>query len=61
MLTVLIVQEFSIPDLLKKLFYKEDLQNLGLNEPRSEKTSLRSFRPGPTLTGLYNRIRYLEA
>ena len=26
------------------------------NEPRYEKTGLWGFRPGPTLTGLYNRI-----
>ena len=32
-----------------------------LDEPRCEKTDLRGFRPGPTLTGLYNRIRWLEA
>ena len=25
-----------------------------INEPRSEKTGLRGFRPGPTQTGLYN-------
>ena len=30
-------------------------------EPRSEKTGLRDFRPGPTQTGLYNCIRWLEA
>ena len=30
-------------------------------EPRSEKTSLRGFRPGPTQTGLYNHRRWLEA
>ena len=30
-------------------------------EPRSEKTGNRGFRPGPTQTGLYNRIRWLEA
>ena len=32
-----------------------------LNEPRSEKTDLRGFRPGPTQTGLYNNRRWLEA
>ena len=31
-----------------------------ISEPR-EKIGLRGFRPGPTLTGLYNRIRWLEA
>ena len=30
-------------------------------EPRSEKTGLRGFRPGPTQTGLYNYTRWLEA
>ena len=31
-----------------------------LYEPRSEKTGLRDFRPGPTQTGLYNQRRWLE-
>ena len=31
------------------------------NEPRSEKTGLRGFRPGPTQTGLYSHKRRLEA
>ena len=31
------------------------------NEPRSEKTGLRGFRPGPTQTGLYSHRRWLEA
>ena len=31
------------------------------NEPRSEKTGLRGFRPGPTQTGLYSYRRWLEA
>ena len=30
-------------------------------EPRCEKTGLRGFRPGPTLTGLCNHTRWLEA
>ena len=30
-------------------------------EPRSEKTGLRGFRPGPTQTGLYNHRIWLEA
>ena len=30
-------------------------------EPRSEKTGLRGFRPGPTQTGLYCHRRWLEA
>ena len=32
-----------------------------LNEPRSEKTGLRGFLPGPTKTGLYNQRRCLDA
>ena len=32
-----------------------DMNNL--NEPRSEKTGLRGFRPGPTQTGLYSHRR----
>ena len=31
------------------------------NRPRSEKTGLRGFRPGPTQTGLYSHRRRLEA
>ena len=31
------------------------------SEPRSEKTGLRGFRPGPTQTRLYNHRRWLEA
>ena len=31
-----------------------------LYEPRSEKTRLRGFRPGPTQTGLYRHRRWLE-
>ena len=30
-------------------------------EPRSEKTGLRGFRPGPTQTGLHSHKRLLEA
>ena len=30
-------------------------------EPRHEKPCLSGFRPGPTQTELYNRIRWLEA
>ena len=32
-----------------------------LNEPRSEKTGLWDFRPGPTQTRLYSHRRWLEA
>ena len=31
------------------------------NEPRSEKTGLRGFRPELTQTGLYSHTRWLEA
>ena len=31
------------------------------HEPRSEKTGLRGFRPGPTQTGLCSYRRWLEA
>ena len=30
-------------------------------EPHCEKTGLRGFRPGPTKTGLYSQIIWLEA
>ena len=30
-------------------------------EPRSEKTGLQGFRPGPTQTRLYSHRRWLEA
>ena len=30
-------------------------------QPRSEKTGLRGFRPGPTQTGLCSHRRWLEA
>ena len=36
-------------------------ETVKLNEPRCEKTGLRGFRPGPTQTGLYSHIRWLEA
>ena len=36
-------------------------RSTGKIEPRSEKTGLRGFRPGPTQTGLYNHRRWLEA
>ena len=32
-----------------------------LNEPRSEKTGLRGYRPGPKQTRLYSHRRWLEA
>ena len=36
-------------------------RSVPLNEPRSEKTGLRDFRPGPTQIGLYSYRRWLEA
>ena len=33
----------------------------GKLQPRSEKTGLWGFRPGPTQTGLYSHRRWLEA
>ena len=51
--------------------YQKDFQNSLIEtavdkcmityEPRSEKTGLRGFRPGPTQTGLYSSRRWLEA
>ena len=38
-----------------------ELTERSINEPRSEKTGLRGFRPGPTQTGLYSHRRWLEA
>ena len=32
-----------------------------INEPRSEKTGLQGFRPGPTQTRLHSYRRWLEA
>ena len=32
---------------------------IGSFEPRSEKTGIRGFRPGPTQTGLYSHRRWL--
>ena len=40
------------------LHYKQCGRNT--NEPRSEKTGLRGFRPGPTQTRLYSSRRWLE-
>ena len=39
----------------------QNLQSSLLYEPRSEKTGLRGFRPGPTQTRLYSHRRWLEA
>ena len=38
-----------------------EYNTLSPNGPRSEKTGLRGFRPGPTQTGLYSHRRQLEA
>ena len=48
--SVLLLRLISVIDFAASLF-----------EPRSEKTGLRGFRPGLTQTGLYSRIRWLEA
>ena len=37
------------------------LRGVAAYEPHCEKTGLRGFRPGPTQTRLYSRIRWLEA
>ena len=34
--------------------------NYTISEPRSEKTGLRGFRPGPIQTGLCSQRRWLE-
>ena len=36
-------------------------RSMQTNEPRCEKTCIRTFRPGPTQTGLYSHRRWLEA
>ena len=38
-----------------------DTHGYGIYEPRSEKTGLRGFRPGPTQTGLYSHRICLDA
>ena len=40
-----------------KKIYKQVIRMLQIHvyEPRSEKTGLQGFRPGPTKTGLYSR------
>ena len=44
-----------------KSFTSTEEQMRCVFEPRSEKTGLRGFRPGPTKTGLYSHRRWLEA
>ena len=46
---------------IAELFYCGSHWNLHIIEPRCEKTGLRGFRPGPTLTGLYNHRICLDA
>ena len=47
---------------LSELFYIQLVPKLQLeNEPRSEKTGLRGFRPGPIQTRLYSHTIWLEA
>ena len=40
--------------------FKTAIPLIVVNEPRSEKTGLRGFRPGPTQIGLYSHKRWLE-
>ena len=51
---------FEIMSTLKGHLKNRILHSLSF-EPRSEKTGLRGFRPGPTQTGLYSHKRRLEA
>ena len=44
----------------KNLYTKLSKSHLCINEPHSEKTGLRGFRPGPTQTSLYSHRRWLE-
>ena len=52
-----------VPDLGLRLRNDIDHQysHTFIYEPRSEKTGLRGFRPGPTQTGLYSHRKWLEA
>ena len=45
----------------KLVIRKIEAIQVGIFEPRCEKTGLRDFRPGPTQTGLYSHRRWLEA
>ena len=42
-------------------FIENSSTTVARNEPHSEKTGLRGFRPGPTQTRLYDHSRWLEA
>ena len=54
--TVLFPDSLPVLDtFVKRKFVKS------IYEPRSEKTGLQGFRPGPTETGLCGRRRWLEA
>ena len=48
------VQQQVQPQAHDDTIKKEQIDHPILNEPRSEKTGLRGFRPGPTKTGLHN-------
>ena len=52
---------FPILFLFALLLLVHDASETLLFEPRSEKTGLRGFRPGPTQTRSYNHRRWLEA
>ena len=43
-----------------KTFSCSSQLSMQLYEPRSEKTGLRGFQPGPTQTGLYKHRRWLR-
>ena len=47
--------------LINKILHVHSIVCWIFNEPRSEKTGLRGFRPGPTQTELYSHRRWLEA
>ena len=61
LLSMEVEKSMNIPlnELLELYFHLVKLEQ-ELYEPRCEKTSLRGFRPGPTLTGLYSHRRLLE-
>ena len=45
----------------RRIHDSDNKQDTKQFEPRSEKTGLRGFRPGPIQTGLYSHRRWLEA
>ena len=52
-------QEFHVAQAVEYV-KKQKKGTSDIIEPRSEKTGLRGFRPGPTQTGLYSHRRWLE-